>query len=103
MHQLVCRQIDRNKVIGGFGGVAIGGRMILEPQLFRVDDYSQIAKLGIVVIFENDLVLAVRKRWQKQGFATPDYVARKGPNRVATISGNDIPGLSVSWRRVNRW
>jgi hypothetical protein len=56
----VCRQIDRNKVIGGFGGVAIGGRMILEPQLFRVDDYSQIAKLGIVVIFENDLVLAVR-------------------------------------------
>jgi hypothetical protein len=29
--------------------------MILEAQLFRVDDYSQITELGIVVIFENDL------------------------------------------------
>jgi hypothetical protein len=96
MHQLVCRQIDGNKVIGSFGGVAIRGRMILEPQLFRVDDYSQITELGIVVIFENDLVLSVRKRWQySRGPQRRTAVASKGPNRVATISGNNIRGLSM--------
>src|SRR5258708_21835170 len=91
MHHLVCRQIDRNKVIGSFGGVAIGGRMILEPQLFRVDDYSQITELGIVVIFENDLVLSVRKRWQySRGPRRRTAVARNGPNSVGTISVNQI-------------
>ena len=65
--------------------------MILEPQLFRVDDYSQITELGIVVIFENDLVLSVRKRWQySRGPRRRTAVARKGPNGVATISGNQI-------------
>ena len=36
--------------------------MIFDPKLLLVGDYSQITVLTVVVIFENDLVVPVRKR-----------------------------------------
>ena len=36
--------------------------MIFDAQLPLVGDYSQITVISIVVIFENDLVIPIRKR-----------------------------------------
>jgi hypothetical protein len=60
MYELARSQVDGHKVIRSFGGGTIGRRMILEPQLFRIDNYAEIIVLGIVVIFQDDSILSVR-------------------------------------------
>ncbi|HEX3444483.1 MAG TPA: hypothetical protein VHS80_07170 [Chthoniobacterales bacterium] len=59
MNKLAGSQIYRCKVVGSFGSAAIGCGMIFEPELFRVDNQSHVAELGIVIILKDDLVFSV--------------------------------------------
>jgi hypothetical protein len=70
--------------------------MIFDPKLSLVGDYSEITVLSIVVVFENDLVIPVRKGWlHHRGSQRRHCLGSQALNGVAAIARNDKRCLPI--------
>ena len=70
--------------------------MIFDPKLLLVGDYSQITVLTVVVIFENDLVVPVRKRClNHRGSQGRHSLRSEALDGMAAIACNDKGCLPI--------
>lgn len=105
MNERSRREIDGDRIVRRFGVAAVAGRMVLDPQLLRIGNDTQITVVGVVVVLKHDLPDDLPRATALRGGLNDLRSAQRAAapsadllQRVTAVASDDVGNLRLGDR-----